>query len=94
LMDAGKGFGYVSAHRAMIVAMHKAQGSGVGMVGVRNSNHFGVAGYHALHATRRGLVGIAMTNAGAEMAPWGSAEPVLGTNPWGLAVPRGGGHDP
>ncbi len=94
LMDAGKGFGYVSAHRAMAAALEKARGSGIAMVGVRNSNHFGVAGYHALHATRSGLIGIAMTNAGAEMAPWGSATPVLGTNPWGLAVPRGGGHDP
>ncbi len=94
LIDAGKGFGYVSAHRAMAAATEKARGRGIAMVGVRNSNHFGVAGYHALHAARDGFIGLAMTNAGAEMAPWGSAMPVLGTNPWGLAVPRGGGHDP
>ena len=88
LLDAGKGFGYVAAHRAMQRAIEKAATMGVGIVGVRHSNHFGIAGYHAMQATRRGLIGWAMTNAKAEMAPWGSAEVVLGTNPWGLAIPR------
>ncbi|MFC1662199.1 Ldh family oxidoreductase [Gemmatimonadota bacterium] len=94
LLDAAKGFGYVAAFRAMTRAVEKARESGIAIVGVRNSNHFGIAGYHARLAATRGLIGIAMTNAGAEMAPWGSAKPVLGTNPWGIAVPRGGGHDP
>ena len=94
LLDAGKGLGYVAAYRAMGCAIEKARGSGIAMVGVRNSNHFGIAGYHAKQAATAGLIGIAMTNAGAEMAPWGSAKPVLGTNPWGMAVPRSGGKDP
>jgi LDH2 family malate/lactate/ureidoglycolate dehydrogenase len=94
LIDAGKGLGYVAAHRAMAMAVEKARGRGIALVGVRNSNHFGIAGYHAAQAARNGMIGIAQTNAGAEMAPWGSATPVLGTNPWGLAVPRGSGHDP
>ncbi len=94
LLDAGKGLGYVAAHRAMALAIEKATGRGIALVGVRNSNHFGIAGYHALQAARAGLIGIAQTNAGAEMAPWGSATPVLGTNPWGIAIPRGEGHDP
>jgi len=94
LLDAAKGFGYVAAHRAMARATQKARGSGIAMVAVRHSNHFGIAGYHALQAATAGLIGIAQTNAGAEMAPWGSAKPVLGTNPWGVAIPRGGGHDP
>jgi LDH2 family malate/lactate/ureidoglycolate dehydrogenase len=94
LLDAGKGLGYVAAYRAMGRAIEKARGSGIAMVGVRNSNHFGIAGYHAKQAATAGLIGIAMTNAGAEMAPWGSAKPVLGTNPWGMAVPRSGGKDP
>ena len=72
----------------------RAPGTGIAMVAVRHSNHFGIAGYHAVHAAAAGLIGIAMTNAGAEMAPWGSTRPVLGTNPWGIAVPRGGGCDP
>ncbi len=88
LLDAAKGLGYVSAWRAMNRAVEMAQTSGIAMVAVCHSNHFGIAGYHAKCAADRGLIGIAMTNAGAEMAPWGSAKPVLGTNPWGVAVPR------
>lgn len=94
LLDAAKGFGYVAAYRAMTRAVEKARGSGIAIVGVRHSNHFGIAGYHALQAAKRNLVGIALTNAGAEMAPWGSAKPVLGTNPWGISVPRKGERDP
>lgn len=94
LLDAGKGLGYVAGQRAMAGAVEKARGRGVAMVGVRNSNHFGIAGYHALQAAQAGLIGLAQTNAGAEMAPWGSARPVLGTNPWGVAIPRGDGRDP
>ena len=97
LLDADKGLGYVAGRRAMDRAVEIAQGAGIAMVAVRHSNHFGIAGYHAKRAADAGLIGIAMTNAGAEMAPWGAARPVLGTNPWGIAVPRGiamprGGH--
>jgi LDH2 family malate/lactate/ureidoglycolate dehydrogenase len=88
LLDAKKGFGYVAARRAMERAIDKAREGAVALVGVRNSNHFGIAGYHALQAARVGMIGWATTNAGAEMAPTGSAQPVLGTNPWGFAVPR------
>lgn len=93
LLDADKGLGYVAARRAMDRAIEMARGSGIAMAAVRHSNHFGIAGYHAKRAADAGLIGIAMTNAGAEMAPWGAARPVLGTNPWGIAVPRGG-RDP
>ena len=92
LLDAARGFGYVAAQRAMRKAVEKAQVSGIAMVGVRHSNHFGIAGYHALTAAEAGLIGWSMTNAAAEMAPWGSAKVVLGTNPWGLAIPRGADH--
>lgn len=88
LLDAAKGFGYVAGRRAMERAVEKASQVGVAMVGVTNSNHFGTASYHALRASRKGLVGWAFTNAKAEMAPWGSAKPGLGTNPWGIAIPR------
>lgn len=88
LLDAAKGFGYVAAHRAMTRAVDKAKTSGIAMVGVRHSNHFGIAGYHALTAAKSGLIGWSSTNAAAEMAPWGSAKVVLGTNPWGIAIPR------
>ena len=88
LLDADRGLGYVAARRAMDRAIEMARGAGIAMVAVRPSNHFGIAGYHAKRAADAGLIGIAMTNAGAEMAPWGAARPVLGTNPWGIAVPR------
>ncbi|NDJ59486.1 MAG: Ldh family oxidoreductase [Chloroflexi bacterium] len=92
LLDAAKGFGYVAAHRAMQRAIEKAKTTGIAMVGVRHSNHFGIAGYHALQAAQNGLIGWAFTNAKAEMAPWGSAQVVLGTNPWGIAIPRQDTH--
>lgn len=92
LLDAKKGFGYVAAHRAMERAVEKAKSTGVAMVGVRHSNHFGIAGYHALQAAKQGLIGWSFTNAKAEMAPWGSAQVVLGTNPWGIAIPRRDTH--
>ena len=92
LLDAAKGFGYVAAHRAMSRAVDKAKTAGIAMVGVRHSNHFGIAGYHALTAAKRGLIGWSCTNAKAEMAPWGSAQVVLGTNPWGIAIPRERDH--
>ena len=94
LLDAAKGLGYVSARRAMDRAIEMARSTGIAIVGVQHSNHFGIAGYHAKHAADAGMIGIAMTNAGAEMAPWGSAKPVLGTNPWGLSVPRPAGNPP
>ena len=88
-VDAHKGFGYVSAQRAMRMAIAKAEQVGLGGVLVRHSNHYGQAGYHAETAARAGMLGMVMTNALAEMAPWGATEAVLGTNPWGLAIPRG-----
>jgi LDH2 family malate/lactate/ureidoglycolate dehydrogenase len=87
LLDAAKGFGYVAAHKAMARAVTLAKDVGIAIVTVRNSNHFGIAGYHAVQAAKAGLIGWSMTNARSEMAPWGSAEPVLATNPWGMAVP-------
>ncbi len=92
LLDAAKGFGYVAAQRAMNRAIEKARATGIAIVGVRHSNHFGIAGYHALQAAKAGLIGWAFTNAAPEMAPWGSALPVLGTNPWGFAIPRAETH--
>lgn len=88
LLEANKAFGYYAANTAMRRAVELARASGIGIVGVRNSNHFGIAGYHAKTAADAGCIGLAMTNAKAEMAPWGAKTPVLGTNPWGWAVPR------
>ncbi|MFN8455349.1 MAG: Ldh family oxidoreductase [Anaerolineae bacterium] len=89
LVDAHKGLGYAMAAQAMQLAIQKAKVMGSGCVVVRHSNHFGQAGYHAEAAAKAGMIGLAMTNASAEMAPWGGKTAVLGTNPWGIAIPRG-----
>lgn len=87
-IDAHKGLGYVTGHRAVQLAVEKAKVVGIGSVLVRHSNHFGQAGYHAEAITKAGMIGLVMTNALAEMAPWGAKTAVLGTNPWGVGIPR------
>lgn len=91
LVDAHKGFGYVTGVRAMQLAVSKAKVVGTASVLVRHSNHFGQAGYHAEIAVKAGMIGWAMTNAAAEIAPWGARTPVVGTNPWGIGIPRSTG---
>jgi LDH2 family malate/lactate/ureidoglycolate dehydrogenase len=88
LVDAHKAFGYVAAAKAMRLAIEKATKLGIGCVLVRHSNHFGQAGYHAEIAVKAGMIGFVMTNALAEIAPWGAKTPVLATNPWGIGIPR------
>ncbi len=90
VVDAQNGYGRVMGAKAMRLAAQKAQQGGVGVVGVRHSTHFGSAAFHALQALDYDCIGVAMTNAAPEMAPWGGLTPVLGTNPWGVAVPTGG----
>lgn len=90
VVDAQNGYGRVMGAQAMRLAAQKAQSLGIGVVNVRHSTHFGSAGFHASQALDYGCIGIAMTNAAAEMAPWGGRSPVLGTNPWGIAIPTGG----
>lgn len=87
LVDGHKGFGQVIATRAMDLAIEKARAIGIGMVGVRHSNHLGITAYHAMRAAEQQMVGLCLTNAGPEMAPWGGITPTIGTNPWGIAAP-------
>ena len=89
VVDGDSGLGLVVAPFAMQVAMEKAEKVGTGWVSVQNSNHFGIAGYHALQAVAREMIGIAMTNASALVAPTFSLERLLGTNPICVAVPAG-----
>lgn len=90
LVDAHNAPGSITSQRAMRLAVEKAKISGIGTVVVRNSTHFGSSAVHARIAAEHDCIGIAMTNAGPEMAPWGAASGVVGTNPWGLAAPTGG----
>lgn len=91
LVDAHNGPGTVVAVKAMRLAVQKAKACGVGMVLVRHSTHFGSASYSASQALGAGCIGVSMTNAGPEMAPWGGIDGVLGTNPWAVAIPSGDG---
>jgi LDH2 family malate/lactate/ureidoglycolate dehydrogenase len=89
VVDGDSGLGLVVAPFAMQVAIDKARNVGTGWVSVQNSNHFGIAGYHALRAVNEDMIGIAMTNASALVAPTFSVERLLGTNPICVAVPAG-----
>jgi LDH2 family malate/lactate/ureidoglycolate dehydrogenase len=73
----------------MQVAIDKAKQAGTGWVSVQNSNHFGIAGYHAMMALQHDMIGMAMTNASALVAPTFSKERMLGTNPIAVAIPAG-----
>jgi LDH2 family malate/lactate/ureidoglycolate dehydrogenase len=90
LVDAHNGLGSVIGRKAMLLACDKAAACGVGTVVVRGSTHYGSSSVHARAALERGYVGVALTNAGPEMAAWGGRTPVVGTNPWGIAAPTGG----
>jgi LDH2 family malate/lactate/ureidoglycolate dehydrogenase len=87
VVDGDRGLGLVVAPRAMEVAIEKAKAVGTGWVSVKNSNHFGIAGYHAMMALPHDMIGIAMTNASPLVAPTFSIERLLGTNPIAVAIP-------
>src|SRR5580698_3307392 len=89
VVDGDSGLGLVVAPYAMQVAINKAKNVGTGWVSVQHSNHFGIAGYHAMKALDHDMIGIAMTNASALVAPTFSIERLLGTNPICVAIPAG-----
>jgi L-2-hydroxycarboxylate dehydrogenase (NAD+) len=89
LIDGDAGLGLVVAPYAMQVAIDKAKVAGTGWVAVRNSNHFGIAGYHAMMALKEDMTGVAMTNASALVAPTFADERMLGTNPIAVTIPAG-----
>lgn len=89
VVDGDRGLGLVVGPAAMQVAIEKAINVGTGWVSVKNSNHFGIAGFHAMMALPHDMIGIAMTNASATVAPTFSKERLLGTNPIAVAIPAG-----
>ena len=88
-VDGDSGLGLIVAPAAMQIAMDKARNVGTGWVSVKNSNHFGIAGIHAMMALEEDMIGIAMTNASPLVAPTFSVERLLGTNPIAVAIPAG-----
>lgn len=92
VVDGDSGLGLVVAPWAMNIAIEKARQVGSGWISVQNSNHFGIAGHHAMMALPHDMIGIAMTNASALVSPTFSKERMLGTNPIAVAIPAGIEH--
>ncbi len=87
VLDANNGMGQVVSKKAMQMAIDKAKQYGMGMVAVRNSNHYGIAGYYTLMATEAGMIGMTGTNARPSIAPTFGVENMLGTNPITFGIP-------
>ena len=87
VIDGHDGMGQLISHFAMEKAIEKAKTTGVGFVSVRNSNHFGIAGYYAEMASKQGLLGMACTNSEAIMVPTFGRKAMLGSNPIAVAMP-------
>lgn len=87
VLDADNGMGQVAGYKAMKTAIDMARIYGIGLVSVRKSNHFGVASFFSMMASKEDMIGIVMTNASPAIAPFGTKIPLLGTNPLTVAVP-------
>lgn len=87
LLNGNHLFGQVVAHQGMELAIEKAKKTGIGLVGIHDSNHFGVAGYYSDMALREGLVGVVIANTEPAVAPIGGKEPIIGTNPLAIGIP-------
>lgn len=91
ILDANNGFGQVAGKKGMEHAVELASTQGIGAVGIRNSQHFGAAGYYCERAVEDEFIGLALTNSEPAMPPWGGYEAFFGTNPIALGVPTGSG---
>jgi len=89
LIDGDNGLGQVPSVRAMELAIHKAKASGIAASGVRNSGHNGAAGYYAMMALEKDMIGFATTGGVPCIAPWGGLGLVVGNNPIAWAIPAG-----
>ena len=87
VLDGNNGMGHVVSKQAMQMAIDKAKEHGMGMVAVRNSTHYGIAGYYTSMATKAGMIGMTGTNARPSIAPTFGVENMLGTNPLTIGLP-------
>ena len=87
LIDGQNGSGQVISYNAMKLCIQKAKEFGMGSITVKNSNHFGIAGYYAMMALEQNMIGICMTNSQSWIVPTYGKKSVLGTNPISVAVP-------
>jgi (2R)-3-sulfolactate dehydrogenase (NADP+) len=90
-VDAASGFAHLAIERGFAELIPLARTQGIASLAVRNSYNAGVLGYHTERLAREGLLALGFTNAPASIAPSGGKKPVLGTNPWSLAVADGNG---
>jgi LDH2 family malate/lactate/ureidoglycolate dehydrogenase len=89
VIDGHDGVGHVLTALATREAVKRAKAHGIGVVGVRNSNHFGTCMYYTRMGAHEGCVMLLTTNGGPAMAPWGGRKKIIGTNPWSVAAPAG-----
>lgn len=87
VLDANDGMGMVASKKAMDMCIEKAHKYGMGMVAVRNSSHYGIAGYWTGLAAKENMIGISGTNARPSVAPTFGVENMLGTNPLTFSMP-------
>jgi (2R)-3-sulfolactate dehydrogenase (NADP+) len=87
LVDAQSGFAHPAIHLGFPAMFEAARANGIACLAVKNSYNAGVLGQHTEAMARAGFAALGFTNAPASIAPWGAKKPVLGTNPWSLAVP-------
>ncbi len=94
LVDADGGYGYVPTILAARLAAEIATSHGVGVAGVRNSHHFGMAATYVEQITDAGQVGIVLTNTSPVLASPGVPRALVGNNPIAIGIPTAGAHDP
>jgi ureidoglycolate dehydrogenase (NAD+) len=90
ILDGDDGLGHVVAYRACTEAMALAGESGSGVVVIKNSSHFGIAGYYVRRMVEQGYIGMAMTATDAFLIPYGAKKPFFGTNPIAIGFPTDG----
>lgn len=87
VLDGNNGMGQVVSYKAMQMAINKAKKFGIGSVSVRNSNHFGIAGFYPKMAIEQNMIGMAFTNARPSVSPLFGVQPLFGTNPIAFGAP-------
>ncbi|MDA0656541.1 MAG: Ldh family oxidoreductase, partial [Proteobacteria bacterium] len=90
MMHGDRGLGPVVARQATSLVLQKAKEFGIGLVSVRKASHVGILQYYSEWLAENGVIGIVMTNTESGVAPFGSRQPILGTNPLTIAVPSAG----
>lgn len=88
-VDGDAGMGFITGHQAMDVAMDLCRESGIGLVGINNSTHYGMAALYVMQAMKKGFISMAYTNSSPAIPPWGGKSAYLGASPFAAAVPSG-----